>query len=90
MEHQLNTMNKENLNIGLRIHKRKAKLTTNVDTTDNIQIDRTGIQKVTDYRYLGQTTVMENTTRQEVSIRRKAGWNGFGKYREIFMDTPFP
>ena len=59
---------------------------TNVDTTDNIQINRTEIEKVTNYKYLGQTITMENRTKQEVSIRIKAGWSVFGKYREIFLD----
>ena len=59
---------------------------TNIDTTDNIQINGTEIEKVTNYKYLGQTIVMENSTKQEVSIRIKAGWSVFGKYREIFLD----
>ena len=29
---------------------------------------------------------MENRTKQEVSIRIKAGWSVFGKYGEIFLD----
>ena len=29
---------------------------------------------------------MENRTKQEVSIRIKAGWGVFGKYRETFLD----
>ena len=29
---------------------------------------------------------MENSTKQEVSIRIKAGWSVFGKYRKIFLD----
>ena len=33
---------------------------------------------------------MENSTKQEVSIRIKAGWSVFGKYREIFLDRHLP
>ena len=33
---------------------------------------------------------MENSTKQEVSIRIKAGWSVFGKYREIFLDRRLP
>ena len=29
---------------------------------------------------------MANRTKQEISIRIKAGWSAFGKYREIFLD----
>ena len=63
---------------------------TNIDTTDNIQINGTEIGKVTNYKYLGQTIAMENSTKQEVSIRIKVGWSVFGKYREIFLDRHLP
>ena len=33
---------------------------------------------------------MENRTRQEVSIRIKAGARVLGKYREIFLDRHLP
>ena len=59
--------------IGLKIHKGKTKYMTNMDTTDNIQKDWTEIEKVTSYKYLGHTTATENRSRQEVSIRIKAG-----------------
>ena len=54
MELQLNTVNEESLKIGLKIHKVKTKFMTNIDTTDNIQINGTGVEKVTNYKYLGQ------------------------------------
>ena len=41
---------------------------TNIDTTDNILTKRTKIEKLTNYVYMGQTTAMENRTKQEVSI----------------------
>ena len=65
---------------------------TNIDTTDSIQIDGTEIERVTKYTctYLGQTIPMENRTRQKVSIRIKAGWNVFGKYRKISLDRHLP
>ena len=63
---------------------------TNFDTTGNIQINGTEIEKVTNNKYLGQTIVMENRRKQEVSIRIKAGWSVFGKNREIFLDRYLP
>ena len=83
-------MHEESLKIGLKIRRGKTKFMTNIDTTDNIQIDGTKIEKMTYHRYLGQTTAMENRTKQEVSIRVKAGWSVFGKYREIFLDRHLP
>ena len=90
MEHQLITVNEESLKIGLKIHKGKTKLMTNIDTTDNIQMNGTEIETVTNYKHLGQTIAMENSTKREVSIRIKAGWSVFGKYREIFLDRHLP
>ena len=89
-EHQSNAANKESLKTGLKIHEGKTKCMTNIDTTDNIQIDWTEIEKATNYKYLGQTIAMENRTKQEVSIRIKAGWSAFGKYRELFLDRHLP
>ena len=51
MEHQLNTMNGESLNIGLQVHKRKIKFMTIIESTDKVQIDRAEIEKVTNYKY---------------------------------------
>ena len=90
MEHQLITVNEESLKIGLKVHKGKTKFMTNIDTTEYIQINRTEIEKVTSYKYLGQTIAMENSTKQEVSIRIKAGWDVIGKFREIFLDRHLP
>ena len=64
-------MNEECLKIGLKIHKGKTKFMTNIDTTGSIPINGIEIEKVTNYKYLGQTIAMENSTKQEVSIRKK-------------------
>ena len=47
---------------------------TNIDTTDNVQIDRTDIEKVTNYKCLEQTKSVDKRTKQEVLMRRKAGF----------------
>ena len=90
MGHQLKAANEESLKVGLKIHKGNTKVMTNIDTTDNIQIDGTEVEKVTNYKYQGQTIAMENRTMQQVSIRIKAGWSVFGKYRKIFLDRHLP
>ena len=46
MEHQLITVKEESLKISLKIHKGKTKFMTNIDTTENIQIYGTEIEKV--------------------------------------------
>ena len=83
-------VNEETLKIGLKIHKGQTKFMTNIDPTDNIQRNGTEIVKVTNYKYLRQTMAMGNSTKQEVSIRIKARWSVFGKYREIFLDRHLP
>ena len=65
MEYQLDTMNEESLNIVLKIHKGKMKSMTNMYTTDNIQIDGTEKEKLTNHEYLEQTTAMETEQSKE-------------------------
>ena len=38
---------------------------TNFDPRDNIQIDGTEREKMTSYKYLGQTVAMENKAKQK-------------------------
>ena len=90
MERQLNTMNEENLKLGLVIPKGKPKCMTSIDATNSVQIDGTEIEEKTNYQYLAQTMATENKTRQEVSIRTKARWNVLGKYRKTFCTGTFP
>ena len=83
-------MNEESVKIGLKIHKGKNNFMTNTDTTDIIQIDRTEVEKVTNYKYLRQKIAVENRTRQEVLIRMKAGRSVLGQCKEIFLDLHLP
>ena len=90
MEHRFYNLNEENLKTGFKIHERNPKFMTNIDTTGNLQTDGTEIEKVANYRYLGQTIEMKKSTRQEVSIRIKAQWSVFWKYLEIFQNRHLP
>ena len=47
MEHQLNTVSEESLKMSLKIRKGKTTFITNSDRKDNIQINETEIEKVT-------------------------------------------
>ena len=86
VERQLITVIEESLKTGFKTHTGKTKCMTNIDTKDNIQINGTETEKVTNYKYLGQTIAME----KKVSIRIKAGWSVFEKYRAIFLDRHLP
>ena len=77
MEHQLIPVKWRKLKNWSKMHKGKTKFMTNIDTTDNIQINGTETEKMTNYKFQGQTITMENSKKQEVSIRIKAGWRCF-------------
>ena len=90
MEVQLNILNEESKKVGLRIHRGKTKFMTNSVTTQNIEIEGIEIEKVEQYKYLGQTIALEDRTVNEVQLRIKAGWAVFGKYKEIFQNKEIP
>ena len=46
MEQHLNTVNEESLKIGLKIHKVTTEFMTNIDTTDNVPLNGTEIEKM--------------------------------------------
>ena len=56
-----------------------------------ILTDQQKIEKVTEFKYLGQTTHLKDTTKEEIYARIRAAWSCFGikrKYSQI--DTPPP
>ena len=63
---------------------------TNYESDKEVQIANENIEKVTKYKYLGQNTVFENKTKEEVAIRIRNAWFAFGKYRDIFQDKDLP
>ena len=62
MEKHLNNLNSESLKVGLKIHKGKTKYMTNHADSEDILIDQQKIEKVTEFKYLGQTTHLKDTT----------------------------
>ena len=87
---QLNIINQESKKIGLKIHRGKTKFMTNYKTNEIIEIDNIEIEKVEEYKYLGQTIAIEDRTAYETQLRIKAGWLVFGKYKEIFQNKDIP
>ena len=90
MEIQLNILNQESKKVGLKIHRGKTKFMTNYETSEKIEIDNIEIEKVDQYKYLGQTIATEDRTANETQLRIKAGWLVFGKYKEIFENKDIP
>ena len=79
MEKHLNNLNSESLKVGLKIHKGKTKYMTNHADSEDILIDQQKIEKVTEFKYLGQITHLKDTTKEEIYARIRAAWSCFGK-----------
>ena len=87
----LNSLNSESLKVGLKIHKGKTKYITNHADSEDILIDQLKIEKVTEFKYLGQTTHLKDTTKEEIYVRIRATWSCFGKNnKEILQDRQLP
>ena len=74
-------MNEDSLKLVLFRHERNNFMTS-IDTTDNMHVDGTEMERLTSHEYLEK----QNKKR----IRIKAGWGVFGEYREIFLDMHHP
>ena len=90
MERQLNMINDESKKIGLKIHRGKTKYMTNFNTNKKILVENTEIEKVDEYKYLGQNIEMRDKTAKEVQKRIRAAWSVFGKYKYIFANKEIP
>ena len=66
MEKHLNNLNSESLKVGLIMHKGKTKYMTNYADSEDILIDQQKNEKLTEFKYLGQTTHLKDTTKEEI------------------------
>ena len=89
MEKHLNSLNSESLKVGLKIHKGKTKYMTNHADSEDILRDQQKIENVTEFKYVGQTTHLKDTTK-EIYARIRAAWSCFGKNRETLQDRQLP
>ena len=90
MEKHMNNLNSESMKVGLKIHKGKTTYMTNYADNEDILIGQQKIEKVTEFKYLGQTTHLKDTTKEEIYARIRAGWSCFGKNKEILQDKQLP
>ena len=92
MEKHLNNLNSESLKVGLKIHKGKTKYMTNHADSEDILIDQQKIKKVTEFKYLGPTTHLKDTPKDEIympeSEQRGAVLENIRKYSRI-NNSPF-
>ena len=52
---------------------------TNYADIEDMLIGQQKIEKVTEFKYLGQTTHLKDTTKEEIYARIRAAWSCFGK-----------
>ena len=91
IEKHLNNLNPESLKVGLKMHKGKTKYMTNYADSEDILIDQQKIEKVTEFKYVGQTTHLKDTTKEEIYTRIRAAWSCFGQKRKYsrINNSPF-
>ena len=85
MEKHLNSLNSESLKVGLKIHKGKTKYMTNPADSGDILIDQQNIEKVTEFKYLGQNTHLKDTTKEVIYARIRAEWSCFGNNSPLHL-----
>ena len=92
MESQMNTLNNISKTVGVKklMHKGKTKFMINYPNQDSLCIKNEEIEKVEHYKYLGQTTYLGETTKEEIKCRIRTGWSCFGRNREVFLDEKLP
>ena len=73
------------------MHKGKTRSIPNIDTADNLQIDRTEIEKVTNYKYPGQTISVESKKfrKEQKQDGVCLGGGGGGAQRNLSGQAPF-
>lgn len=72
------------------MHKGKTKFMTNYETDSIITVEGHNIEKVEEYKYLGQNIKMKDCTYEEVMKRIKSGWSCFGRHKDILCDKRIP
>ena len=87
MEKHLNNLNSEGLKVGIIIHKGKTEYMTNHADSEDILNDQENIEKVTEFKYHGQTTHHKVTIKEKNLCQDKSSLELFWKKtRTIFID----
>ena len=63
---------------------------TNYKTDNDITVEDKVIERVTQYKYLGQIIQVKNQMSYELNTRIRAGWRYFGRNKEIFQNPNIP
>ena len=90
MEKHMNNLNSESLKVGLKIHKGKTKYMTNYADSEDILIGQQKIEKVTEFKYLGQPHTLKTPLKKKYmpeSEQRGAVLEKTRKYSRINNST---
>ena len=90
MEKHLNNLNSESLKVGLKIHKGKEKYMTNHADSEDILIDQQKIEKMTEFKYLRQTTHLRHHKRRNIWQNQSSVELFWKKNKEILQDKQLP
>ena len=90
-EKHLNNLNSESLKVGLKIHKGKSKYMTNHADSEDIPTDQQKIEKVTEFKYIGQTTHLKDTLKKKYMPESEQRGVVLEKIRKYFKinNSPF-
>ena len=79
MEKPLNSLNSESLEVGLKLRIGRTKYMISHADCEDILIDQDKLEKMTEFKYLGQTTHLKDATKEEIYARIRATWSCFEK-----------
>ena len=70
----------------------KDKVHANYADSENILTDQEKMQKVTEFKYLGQNTLLKDSTKEEIYAKIIAAWSCFEKKnpRKYLIDRQLP
>ena len=73
--------------MGLSINYSKTKVISNISNLGKIMLDGHEIERVSEYRYLGQLVSFVNKTEKELKIRRANAWRAFWAQKHLFKSS---
>ena len=72
---------------GLSINLTKTKVFTNISNLGEIKLGNSKIEKVQEYRYLGQIISFKNKTEKELKVRRGNAWKVFWAQKHLLKSN---
>lgn len=71
----------------LSINLSKTKVMSNISALGEIKLKAVKIERVTEYRYLGQVISFKNKTEEELKIKRANAWKAFWSQKYLLKSN---